>query len=72
MLPKQFTDPLGTNFPALERNIMMFRGMEMLLVIFYAEELKRTVLDLIRAATRDAKHWLSFRVSLRRLRMSFS
>jgi hypothetical protein len=47
MLPKKFTDPLGSRLPALEQNILKLRAMQMLLVMFYAEELKRSVLDLI-------------------------
>jgi hypothetical protein len=49
MRSKLFTDPLGSNLPALERNILIFRGHQMLLVLFYAEELKRRVVDLIQA-----------------------
>jgi hypothetical protein len=47
MRPKRFTDPLGSKLPALEQNILKCRAMEMLLVIFYAEELKRGVLNRI-------------------------
>jgi len=39
MLPKKFSDPLGSKLPALEQNILKFRAMQMLLVMFYAEEL---------------------------------
>jgi hypothetical protein len=49
VLPKRFTDPLGSKLPALERSILKFRAMQMLLVMFYAEELKRDLLDLIQA-----------------------
>ena len=49
MLPRRFTDPLGSRLPALERNVIRLRGLEMLLVLFYAEELKRDVLDCIQA-----------------------
>ncbi len=52
MLPKQFTDPLGSKLPALEQGILKFRAMQMLLVMFYAEELKRKVLDLIQSTDR--------------------
>jgi hypothetical protein len=52
MLPKRFTDPLGSKLPALEQNILKLRAMEMLLVMFYAEELKRDVLDTIQATDR--------------------
>jgi hypothetical protein len=43
----RFTDPLGSTLPALEQNILKYRAMEMLLVMFYAEELKRKILDRI-------------------------
>jgi hypothetical protein len=48
VLLKQFTDPLGSQLPVLERNILKLRAMQMLLVMFYAEELKRKVRDLKR------------------------
>jgi hypothetical protein len=51
MLPKRFTDPLGSKLPALEQNILKYRAMEMLLVMFCAEELKRDVLDRTREGT---------------------
>lgn len=41
----RFTDPLGSTLPALEQNILKHRALEMILVIFYAEELRREVLD---------------------------
>jgi hypothetical protein len=43
----RFTDPLGSALPALEQNILKYRAMEIVLVMFYAEELKREVLDCI-------------------------
>lgn len=51
----RLTDPLGSTLPALEQNILKQRAMEMLLVMFYAEELRRDVLD--RIQTTDA--WLA-------------
>ena len=33
--------PEGTKLPALERNILKFRAFEMMLSLFYAEDLKR-------------------------------
>ena len=45
----RFTDPLGSTLPALEQNILKYRAMQMLLVMFYAEELKREILDRIQA-----------------------
>lgn len=45
----RFTDPLGSALPALEQNILKYRAMQMLLVMFYAEDLKREILDRIQA-----------------------
>ena len=49
---KQSIDPLGSKLPALERSILKFRAMQILLVMFYAEELKRHVLGLIQSTDR--------------------
>ena len=35
---------------ALEKNILKYRAMEMLLILFYVEELKELVLDCIQTA----------------------
>ncbi len=51
----RFTDPLGSALPALEQNVLKYRAMEMILVMFYAEELKREVLDRIQTSDR----WLA-------------
>jgi hypothetical protein len=48
----RYTDPLGAQLPALERNILKHRAMEILLVMFYTEELKRDVLGRIQATDR--------------------
>jgi hypothetical protein len=58
MLLKRFNDPLGSNLPGLEQNILKLRAMEMVLVLFYAEELKREVLNLIQTTDdfRDRLH----------------
>ena len=48
MLPIKFNDPLGSKLPALEQNILKCRPMQMLLVMFYAEELKRDAINLNR------------------------
>lgn len=42
-----YLDPLGSRLPALERNILRLRSMQMVLVLFYAEKLKQEVLNLI-------------------------
>jgi hypothetical protein len=56
MLPKNFRDPFGTKLPALERSILKLRAMQILLVLFYVEELKRDVLslNLVPKGTKDA------------------
>lgn len=56
MLPPRFTDPLGRALPAFERNILKLRAMQMLLVLFYTEELKRDILSLIRGTDRAIAH----------------
>jgi hypothetical protein len=52
MHSRRYTDPLGSTLPALEQNILKYRAMEMLLVMFYAEELKREVIDRIQTTDR--------------------
>lgn len=47
MLKRSYLDPLGSRLPALERNILKLRAMQMVLVLFYAEQLKLRVVDLI-------------------------
>lgn len=47
MTPRHYTDPLGCRLRALERNLFKLRGLQIVLVIFYAEELKRKALDLV-------------------------
>lgn len=45
-----YLDPLGSRLPALESNMVRLRSLQMLLVLFYAEQLKRTVLNLIQGS----------------------
>lgn len=45
----------GTRLPALERNILKYRALEMVMVLFRAERLKRFVLDTIRTTDRSRK-----------------
>ncbi len=54
MLPRLFTDPLGNELPALERSILLLRGIQMLLVMFYAEELK--LVNVFKPTTDTAKY----------------
>ncbi|MBK0022876.1 hypothetical protein L7D45_22005 [Brucella pseudogrignonensis] len=42
-----YLDPLGSRLPALEQNILKLRSAQMVLVLFYAEQLKVRVLSLI-------------------------
>lgn len=48
MLPKRYTDPLGSRLPALERNMLTLRAIQIMLVLFHVEEIKRKAVDLIR------------------------
>jgi hypothetical protein len=45
----RFRHPEGTDLPALERNILKYRGFEMLLLLFYVEELKGMIVGAISA-----------------------
>lgn len=42
-----YLDPLGSRLPALEQNMLKLRLAQMVLVLFYAEQLKARVLSLI-------------------------
>jgi hypothetical protein len=43
----RFRHPDGSRLPALERNILKYRAFEMVLMLYYAEEMKRFVIGLI-------------------------
>ncbi len=47
MYEPDFLDPLGSRLPALEKNLLKLRSAQMMLVLFYAEQLKSKVLFLI-------------------------
>jgi hypothetical protein len=47
-----FLDPLGSRLPALEQNLLKLRSAQMVLVLFYAEQLKSKVLSLIQTTDR--------------------
>ncbi len=57
MYERHYLDPLGSHLPALERNIIRLRSMQIMLVLFYAERLRQKVLDLIQ---RTDSLWASF------------
>ena len=42
------SSPHGSRLPALESNIVKYRAMEMILVIFHAEELRRFIIATVR------------------------
>lgn len=48
----RFRHPEGTKLPALERNILKYRGFEMLLLLFYVEELRGMIIGAVRATDR--------------------
>jgi hypothetical protein len=54
MRRRDFIDPLGTRLPALEANEHRRRALQFVLALFYAEDIKRHVLDLIQ--TTDSAH----------------
>jgi len=45
----RFRHPEGTRLPALERNILKYRGFEMLLLLFHVEELRGMIIGAVRA-----------------------
>jgi hypothetical protein len=45
--------PEGSKLPALERNILKYRAFEMMLTLFYAEDLKQYLVGTIKATD----HW---------------
>lgn len=49
---RHYLYPLGSRLPALERNILRLRSLQMVLVMFYAEQLRRKVLELIQSTDR--------------------
>ncbi|MCZ7888921.1 hypothetical protein [Agrobacterium salinitolerans] len=52
MNERSFLDPLGSRLPALEQNLLKLRSAQMVLVLFYAEQLKAKVLSLIQGTDR--------------------
>jgi hypothetical protein len=43
---RDYTEPLRSKLPALEQNVLKLRAMNTILVMFYAEDLKRSVLGI--------------------------
>lgn len=52
MYKRHYLDPLGNHLPALERNIIRLRSLQMVLVLFYAERLRQKLIDLIQTSDR--------------------
>lgn len=46
---RRYTHPEGGRLPALEQNILKYRAIEMVLVLFYAEELRNYFINFIKA-----------------------
>jgi hypothetical protein len=46
----RFRHPDGSRLPALERNILKYRAFEMVLMLYYAEEMKRFVIGIIESS----------------------
>lgn len=49
---RHFTDPMGSRAPELERCLIRHRALQMLLIIYHAEELKRDVINGVAAQQR--------------------
>jgi hypothetical protein len=49
---RDYTEPLRSKLPALEQNVLKHRAINMILVMFYAEDLKNTILGMIHATDR--------------------
>lgn len=49
---RYYTEPLGSKVPALEQNVLKLRGMNLLLALFYAEDLKETAVNLVQGTDR--------------------
>lgn len=45
---RYYDDPRGSRLPALEQNILRYRAMEMVLALFYAEDLRRAIIGYVR------------------------
>jgi hypothetical protein len=45
-------NPKGRQLPALEQNILKYRALEMVMILFYAENLNQVVVSSIRATDR--------------------
>jgi hypothetical protein len=47
-----YASPLGGRIPALEQNIIQYRAMEMVLALFYAEDLRKSIIGCVRTTDR--------------------
>lgn len=53
---RHYTDPMGSRAPELERCLIRHRALQMMLILYYAEELKRDVINGIAAQMRWRGH----------------
>ena len=47
---RRYASPFGNRLPALEQNLLKRRAMEMVLILFHAEDLKRAIIDPVRTS----------------------
>lgn len=47
---RSYSGPFGSRLPALEQNILKRRAMEMTLILFHAEDLRRAIIDPVRTS----------------------
>lgn len=47
---RRYIGPFGSRLPALEQNILKRRAMEMVLILFHAEDLKRAIIDPVKTS----------------------
>lgn len=53
---RHYTDPMGSRAPELERCLIRHRALQMMLILYYAEELKRDVINGVAAQMRWRGH----------------
>jgi hypothetical protein len=49
---RSYENPRGSRLPALEQNILRYRAMEMVLALFYAEDLRKTIIGCVQTTDR--------------------
>ncbi len=49
---RHYEDPRGSHLPALEQNILRYRAIEMVLALFYAEDLRKAIIGCVQTTDR--------------------